>query len=1177
MLINPDEVVTGALVNAIAVVGRQVSKAVAGLRKTDEDLATARWFETFRLTGTPPDLPGLSPASSERLTELLGGDEMQAALQELLAVRLTDAPETDASRARDAVRVALSTVGPDAAAFGGALAGYYDDQICALVARLEGEEPPMLAQIRSEAFSSRMISILHGIERHTAALAGSERWGGGRVQGGRLGDGRAAGRAGDPPAGRLLAEVTDPFDLEVHRPVQADDPLPGLPELPTYVPREHDRELAELVRAAAEGASGIAMLVGGSSTGKTRACWEALGLLRKRPERWRLWHPINPSRPEAALRELPSIGPLTVVWLNEAQLYLDVAADELGEQVAAGLRELLRDPARAPVLVLATLWQEFWDRLTACSPTGEDPHAQARELLTGRDISVPATFTATQVQQLTKAGDPRLAQAAEAAEDRQVTQFLAGAPELMARYRNAPPAAAALITAAIDARRLGMGIALPLAFLEAAAPGYLTDADWDGLGEDWLEQALAYTAAPCRGIRGPLSRIRPRPSRTAAPFSGPVYRLADYLEQHGRHTRRRYFPPADFWAAVASFAAPHDLPALAEAARNRGLLRDAARLCKHAAAHGDTSSAIALLRQWRSLHSGDHNPAQWVAQRVSLDHLHVVARLLEALREADADEQANMLASRAATDASFDDPSAIADLLGTLRKVGADKQAAALLARDPAAHAPVDDPTATVTLEHALRRADADEQANMLASRAAAAAPLDKPEFLAWLLGVLQQADVDEQAKTLANLAALHAPLQDPSSIAELLAALRKAGAVEHARALADRAAADARLDDPFLIAWLLEVLRRAGADKQAAVLLARDPGAHAPLDDPSAIADLLNALRKAGADEQAKSLANRVAAHRDPAAVAWLLGPLQEAGADEQVKMLANRVAAHAPLDEPYVVAWLLNLLREAGADKQTAALLARDPAAHAPLDDPSAIADLLDALRKAGADEQANTLAGHAAARVPLNDPYVVARLLNLLRGAGGDHQAKVLASRVAAQAPLDNPRVVAELLDVLREAGADKQTAALLARDPAAHAPLDDPSAIADLLNALRKAGADEQVETLAGHAALHAPLDNLLGVAWLLKALRAVGANEQIKVLAGRAAAQAPLDNPHVVPRLLAAMREAGADEQASALVDQLSAEGRFDLFRGQADHQMRYRFGREPNGHPAPSWGWADLD
>ena len=323
----------------------------------------------------------------------------------------------------------------------------------------------------------------------------------------------------EEPTGRLLAEVTDPFALEVHRPVQPDAPQPGLPALPAYVAREHDTELERVVAAAAEGGSGIAVLVGGSSTGKTRACWEALRLLRDRPEPWRLWHPIDPSRPEAALRELPSIGPRTVVWLNEAQFYLDVAADGLGERIAAGLRELLRDPGRAPVLVLATLWPQHWDTLTARPAAGADPHAQARELLAGRDITVPAAFTAGQMRRLPAAGDPRLALAAGAAEDGQVIQFLAGAPELMARYRNAPPAAAALISAAMDARRLGMGVALPLAFLEAAAPGYLTDTDWDGLGEDWLEQALAYTAAPCKGIRGPLARIRPRPS--AAPAQPP--------------------------------------------------------------------------------------------------------------------------------------------------------------------------------------------------------------------------------------------------------------------------------------------------------------------------------------------------------------------------------------------------------------------------------------------------------------------------------------------------------------------------------------------------------------------------------------------------------------------------------------------------------------------------------
>ena len=438
-------------------------------------------------------------------------------------------------------------------------------------------------------------------------------------------------------AGRLLTEVSDPFALEVHRPVQPEGSGPGLPVLPGYMPRDHDRQLVEVVRAVAEGSSGIAVLVGGSSTGKTRACWEVLRLLRDLRGAWRLWHPIDPSRPEAALRELPLIGPRTVVWLNEAQFYLEVPDGAVGERVAAGLRELLRDPSRAPVLVLATLWPQFWDTLTARPPAGEaDPHAQARELLSGWDISVPGAFTQAQMQQMTGAGDPRLALAASAAQDGQVIQFLAGAPELLARYDYAPPAAKALISAAIDARRLGMGVALPLEFLEAAALGYLTESEWDGLGDDWLEQALAYTAAECKGTRGPLTRIRSRPSRTAAIVSGSAYRLADYLDQHGRRSRRSLLPPAEFWTAANDLTDPRDLGALARAAEGLGLLHDSARLHKAARAHGSTSAAATLITSLRSRQRANDNPPRWVNVHAALDDPYTTARLLEVLRTAGA-------------------------------------------------------------------------------------------------------------------------------------------------------------------------------------------------------------------------------------------------------------------------------------------------------------------------------------------------------------------------------------------------------------------------------------------------------------------------------------------------------------------------------------------------------------
>jgi hypothetical protein len=299
-------------------------------------------------------------------------------------------------------------------------------------------------------------------------------------------------------AGRPLEEITDPFSLEVHRPVEPDMPRPELPVLPVYVPREHDAALAKVVGAAVAGTSGIAVLVGGSSTGKTRACWQALELLRGLEPRWRLWHPIDP---QETLAELHGVEPRTVVWLNEAQRYLGTA-DGAGERVAAGLRALLRDQARGPVLVLATLWPDYWAELAVRPPGAADPHAQARELLIGHDIPVPTVFPPAQVRKLQEAGDPRLVQAATGSQDGQVIQYLAGAPELLDRYHTAPPAARTLIDAAMDARRLGMRTALTRAFLETAAPGYLTDADWNLLPGDWLEQALDYTAKPAKGSAG---------------------------------------------------------------------------------------------------------------------------------------------------------------------------------------------------------------------------------------------------------------------------------------------------------------------------------------------------------------------------------------------------------------------------------------------------------------------------------------------------------------------------------------------------------------------------------------------------------------------------------------------------------------------------------------------------
>jgi hypothetical protein len=293
------------------------------------------------------------------------------------------------------------------------------------------------------------------------------------------------------------------------------------------------------------------------------------------------------------------VAPHTVVWLNDAQHYL--LDRDHSAQVASRLRELLNDPERGPVLILGTTWPEHWDTLTDASrngPVPPDPYVQARQLVTNKSIAVPEAFTVEDLRTAqATTSDPRLAEALQHAEQGQVTQYLAGVPALIERYNNAPPGAKALIEAAMDVRSLGHSRALPLALLETAAEGYLTDTQWDLLEDNWLEQALAYVVCPVRGTRGPLTRIRPRRGQPA--FAQPHYRLADYLEQHGRNSGTvppalgardaLVVPvPAHTWDALIDHATLAGRASLARAAHARGLLRIAIRLYQGAVEAGDT-------------------------------------------------------------------------------------------------------------------------------------------------------------------------------------------------------------------------------------------------------------------------------------------------------------------------------------------------------------------------------------------------------------------------------------------------------------------------------------------------------------------------------------------------------------------------------------------------------------
>ncbi|MEU1455704.1 tetratricopeptide repeat protein [Streptomyces avermitilis] len=503
----------------------------------------------------------------------------------------------------------------------------------------------------------------------------------------------ADGHPADMPGPGRPIEQWEPHELEVH-PAGPGTIAVGERALPGYVERRHDEVLAAAVREAAQGRSRIVVLVGSSSTGKTRACWEAVQPLATK--RWRLWHPFDPTRAEAALEELHQVGPRTVVWLNEAQHYFGDRA--CGERIAAAVHRLLTDEERGPVLVLGTLWPEYADRYTALpAPNGNDPHTRVRELLTGRTVAVPDAFDAAALAAATllaEEGDALLADAlTRAREGGRITQDLAGAPELLRRYEQATPPARALLHAAMDARRLFVGPHIAQTFLTDAASDYLSKDDYDQLTDDWAEQAYAELATPGHGKQAPLRRVRARPQRRppgpqqpaehpSPQPAGTMFRLADYLEEHGRSTRSSLCPPASFWdAAHAHLTDPDDLDVLVEAAENRHRLEWAHHLRHRAASLGSVNALYVLAGMREDV--DDREEAENLYRRAAdlgdTDVLFNLALLREAANDR---EGADDLARQAGDLGNINVLSDLAEL----REEAGDREGAEALARLAAGH-----------------------------------------------------------------------------------------------------------------------------------------------------------------------------------------------------------------------------------------------------------------------------------------------------------------------------------------------------------------------------------------------------------------------------------------------------------------------------------------------------------
>ena len=193
--------------------------------------------------------------------------------------------------------------------------------------------------------------------------------------------------------------------------------------MPAYVRRPHD-ELLLAVLDPAVPASRLVVIRGGSSTGKTRAAYEAVAA---RLADWYLDYPLDPGALEARLET--GVPARTVLWLGELRQY---AGADGGPAVLARLADLLNGEGH---LIITTLWPEHWTAYTDAARAGPgpaDPAGTAGRLLErlpelagcdpagieparGGVIDVPDRFTPADLEAATRTGDSVLAAAAAAA------------------------------------------------------------------------------------------------------------------------------------------------------------------------------------------------------------------------------------------------------------------------------------------------------------------------------------------------------------------------------------------------------------------------------------------------------------------------------------------------------------------------------------------------------------------------------------------------------------------------------------------------------------------------------------------------------------------------------------------------------------------------------------------
>ncbi len=759
---------------------------------------------------------------------------------------------------------------------------------------------------------------------------------------------------------------------------------------------------------------GFLVLVGDLSVGKTRLLYETARVVLPdfavlRPD---LGDGDLVNSIAAATFPLPKL----IVWLEELQRFLDGP----GPITAAAVRRLLDAPT--PVVLLGAMWPEHANRLCATEFAPDTSQqrplypAAADILGDGRvrqEVLISFSRAEREAAAQLASKDPRLATAL-ADRDYNVTEVLAGAPQLVARYKRATEEQRAVLNAAIDARRLGVQAMLTDTLLCAAARGYLSTLHPD---DTWFPPALTELTQRDRRqdhATAPLIEVL---NEKKSEILG--YAVADYLFQHVSRERRYIRVPASTWEAILGHLRdPADAARLASSAADRLLYCYAIPLYRRAADAGDGEAAkrlADLLYERGDLDgaeqvlrapadAGDRN-AIWqlgdlLRERGDLDGLrnradggdrYAAEQLANLLRERGDLDELRARADAGDEDAAWQlerllrgrgDLDGIEQILRARADAG-DRNAASRLAdllRERGdldglrSRADAGDRYAAWQLARVLReRGDLDDAEQVLRARAdagdrfCAGRLADLLRERGDLDGLRSRADADDTsaARRLAGMLRERGDLDDAEQVlraatgvgdrfaAEQLAELlRERGDLDGLRARADAGDSSAAI--------LLANLLRERGDQDRAEQVRMQPGGNDadPLDKDGDV-DQLRARADVGDIHASWKLAELLRKHGDLDGAEQAMGAVADAGIADAAGMLAgwlrergdlDQLRARADAGDRYAIYGLAQLLHERG---DVDGLRAQVDAG-----DRAAAGPLADLLAEQGRDEEAERL---------------------------------------------------------------------------------------------------------------------------------------------------------------------------------------------------------------------------